>query len=128
MAWRLRLVPEKTDFDFFRWQWFTFGGSIALIHAAAQAERVAGVVVLAPHEFVEEKALEGIARAGESYLNSDWPQRLGRSMPPAQANLERAPLTSEGRPPDPTGQRQRLPSPRVVGHRKRRSSLTQYRH
>lgn len=30
MAWRLRLVPEKTNIDFFRWQWFTFGGSVVL--------------------------------------------------------------------------------------------------
>jgi preprotein translocase subunit SecF len=27
MAWRLRLAPEKTNIDFFRWQWITFGGS-----------------------------------------------------------------------------------------------------
>jgi preprotein translocase subunit SecF len=31
MAWRLRLAPEKTNFDFFRWQWVTFGGSMALM-------------------------------------------------------------------------------------------------
>lgn len=31
MAWRLRLAPEKTNIDFFRWQWVTFGGSIALM-------------------------------------------------------------------------------------------------
>lgn len=31
MAWRLRLAPEKTNFDFFRWQWLTFGGSMALM-------------------------------------------------------------------------------------------------
>ena len=30
MAWRLRLVPEKTDFNFFRWQGLTFGGSVLL--------------------------------------------------------------------------------------------------
>ena len=29
MAWRLRLVPEKTNIDFFRIQWATFGVSIA---------------------------------------------------------------------------------------------------
>jgi preprotein translocase subunit SecF len=29
MAWRLRLVPEKTNIDFFRIQWVTFGASIA---------------------------------------------------------------------------------------------------
>ena len=31
MAWRLRLAPEKTSIDFFRLQWITFGGSIALM-------------------------------------------------------------------------------------------------
>lgn len=31
MAWRLRLAPEKTNIDFFRWQWITFGGSMALM-------------------------------------------------------------------------------------------------
>ena len=31
MAWRLRLAPEKTNIDFFRWQWATFGGSVALM-------------------------------------------------------------------------------------------------
>ncbi|MCB1394907.1 MAG: protein translocase subunit SecF, partial [Rhodobacteraceae bacterium] len=30
MAWRLRLVPEKTEIDFFRWQKVTFGGSLLL--------------------------------------------------------------------------------------------------
>lgn len=30
MAWRLRLVPEKTDINFFRWQEYTFGGSVLL--------------------------------------------------------------------------------------------------
>jgi preprotein translocase subunit SecF len=34
MAWRLRLAPEKTSIDFFRWQWITFGGSLALMVAA----------------------------------------------------------------------------------------------
>lgn len=29
MAWRLRLVPEKTNIDFFRIQWLTFGASLA---------------------------------------------------------------------------------------------------
>ena len=31
MAWRLRLAPEKTKFDFFQYQWITFGGSMALM-------------------------------------------------------------------------------------------------
>lgn len=54
------------------------GGSIALLYAAAWSDRVAGVVVMAPHEFVEEAALAGIRAAGKAYANSDWPQRLGR--------------------------------------------------
>ena len=33
---------------------------------------------MAPHEFVEEKALAGIRLAGESYAHSDWPQKLAR--------------------------------------------------
>ena len=31
MAFRLRLAPEKTNIDFFRWQLATFGGSMALM-------------------------------------------------------------------------------------------------
>jgi len=54
------------------------GGSIALLHVAHPTARVAGVVVLAPHEFVEEQALAGIRRAGELYATTDWPQRLAR--------------------------------------------------
>lgn len=31
MAWRLRLAPEKTNIDFFKHQWLTFGGSMLLM-------------------------------------------------------------------------------------------------
>jgi len=31
MAWRLRLAPEKTHIDFFRWQYVTFGGSMVIM-------------------------------------------------------------------------------------------------
>ncbi len=31
MAWRLRLAPEKTNINFFQYQWITFGGSIAVM-------------------------------------------------------------------------------------------------
>lgn len=31
MAWRLRLVPEKTNIDFFKLQWVTFGASILAV-------------------------------------------------------------------------------------------------
>ena len=30
MAWRFRLAPEKTNVDFFKHQWLTFGGSMML--------------------------------------------------------------------------------------------------
>ena len=31
MAWRLRLAPEKTNINFFKYQWITFGGSVVLM-------------------------------------------------------------------------------------------------
>lgn len=34
MAWRLRLVPEKTNIDFFKIQWVTFGASIFAMAAS----------------------------------------------------------------------------------------------
>jgi len=43
MAWRLRLAPEHTNIDFFRAQWITFGGSIALMVAAFVAWGVMGL-------------------------------------------------------------------------------------
>lgn len=43
MAWRLRLAPEHTNIDFFRAQWITFGGSIALMIAAFVAWGVIGL-------------------------------------------------------------------------------------
>ena len=43
MAWRLRLAPEKTNIDFFRYQWLTFGGSIALMLLAFLAWGVMGL-------------------------------------------------------------------------------------
>ncbi len=33
MAWRLRMVPEKTNIDFFKWQYITFGASIVVLIA-----------------------------------------------------------------------------------------------
>lgn len=54
------------------------GGSIALIHAARFAERVAGVVVLAPHILVEEFGLESIRATREAYVSGDLRSRLAR--------------------------------------------------
>jgi pimeloyl-ACP methyl ester carboxylesterase len=57
------------------------GGSIALLHAARFAEETAGIVVLAPHLFVEEITLDGIAAARAAYLGGDLRSRLGRHHP-----------------------------------------------
>lgn len=43
MAWRLRLCPEKTNIDFFRWQWLSFGGSMALMLLAFAAWGIMGL-------------------------------------------------------------------------------------
>ena len=56
------------------------GSSIALICAGSTQTPLAGVVVLAPHEFVEEEALIGIREAKERYEQPDgrFRSRLGR--------------------------------------------------
>jgi pimeloyl-ACP methyl ester carboxylesterase len=54
------------------------GGTIALLHAAAFPDAVQGVVVLAPHLFVEEVSVASIRQAREAYLNTDLRQRLAR--------------------------------------------------
>ena len=46
------------------------GGSIALIHAAAFPERVAGAILLAPHIVVEAFGLSGIRDARAAYLDA----------------------------------------------------------
>jgi preprotein translocase subunit SecF len=43
MAWRFRLAPEQNNFDFFRWQWLTFGGSLALSVVAIVAWVMVGL-------------------------------------------------------------------------------------
>jgi len=54
------------------------GGSIALLYAARFPERVAGVVVLAPHILVEDVSVASIEQARLAYIESDLPQRLAR--------------------------------------------------
>lgn len=43
MAWRFKLAPDKTNFDFFRFQWITFGGSLMLSVIAIVAWAVMGL-------------------------------------------------------------------------------------
>ncbi len=47
------------------------GASIALIHAASFPRNVAGLVVLAPHLFVEDLSISSIAAAREAYVTPD---------------------------------------------------------
>lgn len=55
------------------------GASIALIYAASQAlPGLAGLVLEAPHVFVEEITLAGMRAAGELYRSSDLGERLAR--------------------------------------------------
>jgi preprotein translocase subunit SecF len=43
MAWRLRLVPEKTNIDFFAVQWLTFGASIVAVIASIVLWAIVGL-------------------------------------------------------------------------------------
>ena len=54
------------------------GASIALLHAARFGARVAGVVALAPHSFVEPVALAAIRATRDAYLTTDLRTRLAR--------------------------------------------------
>ena len=54
------------------------GGSIALIHAGAGRWPVRGVIVEAPHVFVEDLSIASIEDARAAYQTTELPQRLGR--------------------------------------------------
>jgi pimeloyl-ACP methyl ester carboxylesterase len=57
------------------------GASIALLAAggaARTASRVAGLVLIAPHVFVEDATIEAIEAAREAFLNADLRRRLAR--------------------------------------------------
>ena len=54
------------------------GGSIALLYASRFPDRVAGLVLLAPHIFVEDITVQNIEQARDAYVASDLPQKLGR--------------------------------------------------
>jgi pimeloyl-ACP methyl ester carboxylesterase len=54
------------------------GGSIALLCAGGTAVPLTGIVVLAPHVFVEEVTIAGIAAAGEAWKHTELRARLAR--------------------------------------------------
>lgn len=53
------------------------GGSIAIIHAGAH-DRVRGLVLLAPHVFVEDLSVASIAEAKVAFKTTDLEKKLGR--------------------------------------------------
>jgi pimeloyl-ACP methyl ester carboxylesterase len=62
------------------------GASIALIHAgAAPPDAVAGVVAMAPHVVVEDKALTGIAATDRVFAGGELRERLARHHVDADA-------------------------------------------
>lgn len=54
------------------------GASIALIYAGVQPEAVRGLVLLAPHVFVEEISLASIAAVRQEYETTDLRERMRR--------------------------------------------------
>jgi pimeloyl-ACP methyl ester carboxylesterase len=54
------------------------GASIALLYAARYPQQVNGVVVMAPHIFVEDVTLAGIRDARAAFLHGDLKARLAR--------------------------------------------------
>ena len=54
------------------------GGSIALIFAGAFPERTLGVIVMAPHEFVEVEFMPAMQAARVAWATTDWPKKLAR--------------------------------------------------
>jgi pimeloyl-ACP methyl ester carboxylesterase len=61
------------------------GGSIALIHASAHP--VSGLVLLAPHVFVEDLSVASIAEARETFETTDLAERMGRYHRDARATF-----------------------------------------
>jgi pimeloyl-ACP methyl ester carboxylesterase len=53
------------------------GASIALIHAGS-GHSVAGLILEAPHVFVETISLQGVATAAQTYRSTDLATKLGR--------------------------------------------------
>jgi pimeloyl-ACP methyl ester carboxylesterase len=54
------------------------GGSIALIYAAKYPDSPRGLVLEAPHVFVEDLSVKSIAEAKTAYETTDFPRKLGR--------------------------------------------------
>ncbi|MFC3110693.1 alpha/beta fold hydrolase [Undibacterium arcticum] len=54
------------------------GASIALLYASRFSQQLSGIVVAAPHIFVEDKTIDSIRAAREVYVTQDLRSRLAR--------------------------------------------------
>ncbi len=63
------------------------GGSIALIFAGKYPDAVSGLILEAPHVFVEDLSVASIAKAKVMYQTTDFSQRLGRYHPNVDATF-----------------------------------------
>jgi pimeloyl-ACP methyl ester carboxylesterase len=70
------------------------GASIALLYAAAHSERVAGVVAVAPHVFVEDVSVASIEQARVAYAGTGaLPRRPGLRVSRLERRLARPGLS-----------------------------------
>jgi pimeloyl-ACP methyl ester carboxylesterase len=65
------------------------GASIAIIYTGARLGAVTGLVLLAPHVFVEDRSVAGIEAARTAYQTSDLPARMARYHTDADATFWR---------------------------------------
>ncbi len=65
------------------------GASIALIYAGQSGRRVAALVLLAPHVFVEEESIAGIEAARETFSTTDLRDRMAKHHDDAEATFRR---------------------------------------
>ena len=65
------------------------GASIALIYAGQSGRRVAALVLLAPHVFVEEESIAGIEAAHETFSTTDLRDRMAKHHDDAEATFRR---------------------------------------
>jgi pimeloyl-ACP methyl ester carboxylesterase len=63
------------------------GASIAIVFAAAHRRAVSGLVLLAPHVFVEEQSIAGIRDAKATFDTTDLPERMARYHRDASATF-----------------------------------------
>ncbi len=54
------------------------GGSIALIYAATYPQNLSALIVLAPHEFLEEKLTQSLEKAVYQFTHTKWAHKLGK--------------------------------------------------